>query len=204
MRNKLLVLITFLALLPVQAMAEDAGPQSVVKAAVDGVINVLQTRKDKAMLSTEDRDAIRKAVYGYFDFEEMARRALGKPWRQMNDTQKSEFVATFRELLERSYGNRLSEYHDQKVKYNDAVVKGRIAKVDSEVIGSDKTTPVRYWLVHKQVGWRVYDIQIEGISMINTFRTDFNDAVHKNGIEGFLSQLKDRVDGLRKQDQNKG
>lgn len=204
MRNKLLVLIAFLALLPMQAMADDMGPKAVVEAAVNGVIHVLQTRKDKAVLSIEDREAIRKAVYGYFDFEEMAKRALGRPWRQMNDAQKSEFVATFRELLERSYGNRLSEYHDQKVQYSDAVVKGRIAEVDSNVIGSDKTTPVRYWLVHKQVGWRVFDIQIEGISMINTFRTDFNDAVHKSGIEGFLSQLKNRVDGLRKQDQNKG
>jgi phospholipid transport system substrate-binding protein len=204
MRSKLLVLIGFLALLPMQAMADDAGPQAVVKAAVEGVIHVLKTRKSQAKLSTEDRDAIRKAVVGYFDFEEMAKRALGKPWKDMNDAQKSEFVVTFRELLERSYGNRLSEYHDQKVEYSDPVVKGRIAEVDSEVIGADKSTPVRYWLVHKEVGWRVFDIQVEGISMINTFRTDFNDSVHKNGIQGFLSQLKDRVAGLREQDKSKG
>jgi len=203
MFKKLLVLMSFLALLPVQSMAEELVPRDVVKTAVDGVIDVLKARKDTSVLTTEDRDAIRKAVEGYFDFPEMAKRALGRPWKEMNEAQRDEYVGSFRELLERTYGNRLSEYNDQKVEYGEVVVKGRIAVVDSEVVDADKSIPVRYKLVHKEVGWGVYDIKIEGISMVSTYRTDFGASVDKNGIEGFLSDLKDRAAGRLEPDQNK-
>jgi len=204
MFKKLLVLMSFLALLPMQAMAEELAPQDVIKTAVGGVIDVLKVRKDQTSLSSEDRDAIRKAVDGCFDFPEMAKRALAAPWKELNDTQKKEFVATFQELLELTYGNRLADYHDQKIEYGEVFIKGRIAVVDSEVVDADKRTPVRYKLVHKDAGWGVYDIQIEGISMVNTFRTDFSEAVNKDGIKGFLSGLKGRVTSLKEQDQSKG
>ncbi len=204
MFKELVVLISFLALLPMQAMAAEQGPEDVVKTAVNGVIDVLKVRKDQKTLSEEDRDAIRKAVEGYFDFPEMAKRALAAPWKELNDAQQAEFVASFQELLELTYGNRLSDYHDQKVEYGEVQVKGRIAIVDSEVVDADKRTPVRYKLVHKEVGWGVYDIQIEGISMISTFRTDFTTAFNKDGAEGFLNGLKERVASLKEQDQNKG
>jgi len=203
MFKKLLVLMAFLALLPVQSMAEELGPRDVVRTAVDGVIDVLKARKDTSTLTTEDRGAIRKAVEGYFDFPEMAKRALGRPWKDMNDAQKDEYVVSFRQLLERTYGNRLSEYNDQKIEYGEVFVKGRIAIVDSDVIDADKRIPVRYKLVHKEVGWGVYDIKIEGISMVSTYRTDFGASVDKIGIEGFLSDLKDRAAGRLEPDQDK-
>jgi len=205
MFKKLFVLlIAFLALLPIQAMADEIGPQEVVKTAVGGVIDALKARPDQKVLSSADRDAIRSAVKGYFDFAEMAKRSMGKSWKKLSKEQKNEFVATFRELLERSYGNRLSDYHDQEVEYGKVRIKKRIAIVNSDVVDATKRTPVRYKLVHKKTGWRVYDIQVEGISMVNTFRTDFNTAVNKDGIEGFLNGLKERVAKLQKQDQDKG
>jgi phospholipid transport system substrate-binding protein len=175
-------------------------PKAVVEAAVNGVIKVLTSRPDPKKITEADREAIRQAVEGYFDFREMARRALGKPWKKLSEEQRKEFVATFRELLERSYGNRLSEYHNQKVIYGDVKTKGRIAIVHSEVVDADKRTPVLYKLVHRKNGWRVYDIKVEGISMVSTFRTDFRQSVSQKGLEGFLADLKKRVDELREQD----
>jgi len=209
MFRKAFILLSFIALLPLQAMAsKDASPQlndpqQVVETAVSGVINALKARKDQTTLSSEDRTAIRNSIEGYFDFVEMARRALGKPWKKMQLAQKKEFVVTFRELLERSYGNRLSEYHDQKVEYGKVKIGKRTATVNSEVIDADKRTPVRYKLVHKKSGWRVYDIKVEGISMISTYRTDFGAAVNKKGLEGFLAGLKERVAELQARDQPK-
>ena len=133
----------------------------------------------------------------------MARRALGKPWKKLSEEQRKDFVATFRELLERSYGNRLSEYHNQKVIYGDVKTKGRIAIVHSEVVDESKRTPVLYKLVHRKNGWRVYDIKVEGISMVSTFRNDFKQAVSQKGLDGFLADLKKRVDKLRGQDKAK-
>lgn len=201
MIRKILFAITLIAALPLTALAED-GPKQVVEKAVDGVVQVLKTRAhpDKA-LTSEDRDAIRKAVEGYFDFREMAKRSLGRPWRDIDEQQRQEFVKVFRELLERSYGNRLSEYHDQTIHYGEVLVKGRRAIVDSEVVDADRKTPVRYALHHTDEGWRVYDIKIEGISLVSTFRTDFQGVVEKSGFKGLMSSLKDRVEHLRQQDQ---
>jgi len=203
MFKKLLVLMSFLVLLPVQSMAEELGPRDVVKTAVNGVIDVLKARKDTSVLTPEDRGAIRKAVEGYFDFPEMAKRALGAPWKDMNDAQQVEYVDSFQELLERTYGNRLADYHDQVIEYGEVMIKGRIAVVDSDVVDADKRTPVRYKLVHKDSGWGVYDIKIEGISMVSTYRTDFGASVDKKGIDGFLGELKDRAAGRLGSDQDK-
>lgn len=203
MIRKILFAVTLIAALPLTAQAED-GPKQVVKQAVDGVVQVLKTRAhpDKA-LTSEDRDAIRKAVQDYFDFREMAKRSLGRPWRDIDAQQRQEFVKVFRELLERSYGNRLSEYHNQTIHYGEMMVRGSRAIVDSEVVDTDadRKTPVRYALHHTDEGWRVYDIKIEGISLVSTFRTDFQGVVEKSGFKGLMTSLKDRVEHLRQQDQ---
>jgi len=201
MMRKVLFAMVLMAVLPMTAQAED-GPKQIVEKAVNGVVQVLKAREHPDKLTSEDREAIRKAVEGYFDFREMAKRSLGRPWRDLDEQQRSEFVEVFRELLERSYGNRLSEYHNQTIKYGHVLVRGARAAVDSEVIDADKKTPVRYYLHHADEGWFVYDIKIEGISLVSTFRTDFAGIVDKKGFNGLMGSLKERVQNLRKQDQN--
>jgi len=200
MFKKFLFSLILATLLPMVAFAGSDNPKVVVETAVNGVIHALKSRSDQNTITLEDREAIRQSVKGYFDFREMAKRSLGKPWRKMDEAQRTEFVDTFRELLERSYGNRLSEYHDQTVEYGKVKTKGRIAIVNSEVIDAEKKTPVRYKLVHKKSGWRVYDIKVEGISMVSTFRSDFKQAVSQKGIDGFLGDLKKQVEKLKEQD----
>jgi len=212
MFKRILFAMSLLLILPMQGMAEESGanatgakeigPKEAVEITVKGVIDVLKARKDQTTLSEQDRAAIREAVSVYFDFNEMGKRALAAPWKELSAAQQTEFVALFRQLLELTYGNRLANFRNQRVEYGEVYIKGRIAIVDSEVVDADKTTPVRYKLVSKEVGWRVYDIQVEGISMVSTFRTDFTTAFYKDGAEGFLAGLKERVTGM--QDQDKG
>jgi len=209
MFKKMLIAISLLLMLPMQGMAEESvakevGPKEAVEICVNGVIDVLKARADQTTLSDQDRAAIREAVSVYFDFDEMGKRALAAPWKELSADQKTEFVSLFRQLLELTYGNRLANFRDQRVEYGEEYIKGRIAIVDTEVVDADKSTPVRYKLVSKEVGWRVYDIQVEGISMISTFRTDFTTAFYKDGAEGFLAGLKERVSGMENQDKDKG
>ncbi len=205
MSRKVLLAGMLALLLPMHAWsAGDDDPKAVVEKAVNGVIHVLKARKDPNHITLAEREAIRRAVEGYFDFREMAKRSLGRPWKNMTPAQREEFVRTFRELLERSYGNRLSEYHNQTVRYGKVRIKGRRAFVNTEVVDAEKTTPVRYSLIHKKKGWRVYDIKVEGMSLVSTYRTDFKQSVSKNGIDGFIQALKRRVEALRKQDKGKG
>lgn len=202
MFKKILLTLILVILLPLQAFAdsEDA-PKMVVKTAVDGVIQALKSRSNQDVLTFADREAIRKSIEAYFDFREMAKRSLGKTWKKIDETQRTAFVDTFSELLERTYGNRLSEYHDQTVEYGKVKIKGRIAIVNSEVVDTEKRTPVRYKLVHRKAGWRVYDIKVEGISMISTFRSDFKQTISKKGFNGFFGDLKKQVEKLQNQDQ---
>lgn len=204
MFRKMFVVMSLLVVMampfPAQGVAGEIGPKQAVEITVNGVIDVLKARVDQKSLSEKDREHIREAVSEYFDFEEMAKRSLAAPWKDLNEKQKTEFVGLFQQLLELTYGNRLAGFHHQTVEYGEEFIKGRIAIVDSDVLDADKRTPVRYKLVSKEVGWRVYDIQIEGISMISTFRTDFTTSVNKDGIEGFLTSLRARVDGMQHQE----
>ncbi len=208
MLKTLLFSFTLAIALPAFAVAEPAVPNIVntpkiaVETAVNGVIHILKSRQNKKIITIKDREAIHQAIKAYFDFHEMAKRSLGRPWRKMDKAQRAEFVGIFRELLERSYGDRLSGYHDQTVEYGKVRIKGRVAIVDSVVVDAEKRTPVRYRLVHRRTGWKIYDIKVEGISMVSTFRSDFGQSVSQNGINGFITELKRKVEKMQKQDRS--
>jgi phospholipid transport system substrate-binding protein len=172
-------------------------PKAVVEKAVNGILHALESRKDPSRLTEEDREAIRQQVEGRFDYREMARRSVGKPWKKESPEKQAEFTETFRNLLERSYGNRLAQYHGQIVEFDSAEYKKKKARVKTRVVDANKTTPVEYRL-HKNNGtWQVYDIKIEGVSLVGTFRKDFKGPLKKNGFDGLLKQLQDKVARLK-------
>ncbi len=196
-------LITFLCLLfaaPVWANnTEQDGPKVVVEKAVNGILHALEARTDSTKLTESDRDAIRKLVEGRFDYHEMARRSVGRVWKKQVPEQQAAFTEAFRNLLERSYGNRLAAYHGQTVEYDDAEFKKGKARVKTRVIDSNKIIPVEYRL-HQSAGtWQVYDIKIEGVSLIGTFRKDFKGPLKKDGFDGLLKTLNKKVERLKKQ-----
>jgi len=195
-------LVTFLLLwvaVPVWANdTERDDPKVVVEKAVNGILHALESRSDPKVLTEGDREAIRKQVEGRFDYHEMARRSVGKAWKKQSAEQQAVFTETFRQLLERSYGNRLSEYHGQAVEFDNAEFKKNKARVKTRVIDSNKVTPVFYRL-HQSAGvWQVYDIKIEGVSLVGTFRKDFKRPLKKEGFDGLLKTLQDKVAHLKK------
>lgn len=200
-------LITLLALplmlaLGTPAMAnDDNGPKAVVEASVLGIIQVLEARADTNRLTEANREAIRKVVDGRFDYAEMAQRSVGRAWNSVSDEQHAQFADVFRELLERSYGNRLAEYNGQKVVFDDAEFKGDKARVKSRVIDTNKETPLEYRLHQTATGWQVYDIRIEGVSLVSTFRKDFAAQLEKGSFTELLTTLQDKVAKLKAKDQ---
>ncbi|PCI44599.1 MAG: hypothetical protein COB41_03875 [Proteobacteria bacterium] len=197
-------LITFLLLFfaaPVWANdTERDDPKVVVEKAVNGILHALEKRKDQSKLTEQDRDAIRQQVEGRFDYREMARRSVGRAWKKQSSEQQAAFTETFRQLLERSYGNRLSAYHGQTVEFDDAEFKKDKARVKTRVIDSNKTTPVAYRLHQRDGVWQVYDIKIEGVSLVGTFRKDFKGPLKKDGFDGLLKALSDKVERLKEKD----
>lgn len=183
--------------------AEDTNvddPKAVVEKAVNGILHTLESRADSKVLTELDRENIRKQVEGRFDYHEMARRSVGKAWKKQSLEQQAAFTETFRQLLERSYGNRLSEYHGQTVEFDNAEFKKNKARVKTRVIDSNKVTPVFYRLHKKAGAWQVYDIKIEGVSLVGTFRKDFKGPLKKDGFDGLLKALQDKVARLKEKD----
>lgn len=187
-------------LMMAQAQAEET-PKEVVESAVSQIIKVLDAREDKERLTEQDREGIQKAVEGRFDYTKMARGSLATQWKNIDEAQQAEFTNVFRQLLERSYGNKLAGYKGQKIEYGDTEMKksGR-ATVLTQVVDETKSTPVEYRLYDSGKGWKVYDIKIEGVSMVGTFRKDFKSILGNDGYDGLLTQLKEKVERLKAKD----
>ncbi len=194
------IMVAIFMLLPVNAEAS-SDPGAVVQSAVDGVIQVLNSRPDEDRLRLEDRQAIRAAIDKQFDFREMGKRSLGKGWKKFDSGQRDHFVDVFRELLERSYGNNLASYKGQTVEYGDVRIKGKKARVNTKIKDESISIPVQYSLKLKNDQWRVYDIRIEGLSLVSAFRTDFKTIYKKEGYDGLILQLETKIKKLKKQDQ---
>lgn len=199
------ILMALLSTMISPAQANQANtPDAVIRETVEGVIHVLNQRTDKSRIDEADRQAIRKIISDHFDFTAMSRLSVGAPWNDATTKQQAHFTVLFKELLEYSYGNRLSSYHGQTVKYEPAEFRGNRAQVKTLIVDTEKQTPVNYRLIKDGNDWRVYDIRIEGVSLISTFRTEFQDEVGSSGFEGLLKSLAKKVDQLKAKDkQNK-
>ncbi len=196
--------LIFAALLAAPAFAAQAvetPPKTVIQQSLDGILGILDVRQDKEKLSGDDRAKIRKVLDNRFDYGEMAKRSLGSPWRSLDAAGKKHFTMLFQDLLERSYGNRLAkEYHNQKMIISDPVEKNDKVKISVDAVDEQKTIPMEFYLYQTPTGWQVYNIVIEGVSLISTFRTDFKAQVEKDGLDGLIKALEEKVEKLKKEE----
>ena len=177
------------------ATAAQAGvPTDQLKTHVDEVLKVLENpalrTPDKA---DERRDVIRKVANQIFDFEETAKRALGPHWAARTPAERKEFVGLFTDLLERSYVSRIEQYGGEKVTYAGDQVTGDQALVKTRILSKTGTEiPVDYRMHKLADGWRVYDVNIEGVSLVSNYRTQFNKIVQTESYTALVDRLKSR------------
>jgi len=190
-RRILLWVLVGSLLLAGQAMRSEAGEaQDKVRQTVDDVVAILA---NKTLQPQERRARIRQAVLQRFGFDEMAQRALGQHWRSLTPQQRQEFVALFTDLLERSYITRMesSNAKTQSVRYGKEDINNDQASVHTEIMSDrDLAATVEYRLLHKDGDWKVYDIIIEGVSLVNNYRTQFNTIIVKDSYAGLVKQMR--------------
>jgi len=131
-----------------------------------------------------------------FDFVEMSMRALGRPWRGLNREQRVEFVRLFSELLKKTYIRRIESYSDEKVEFRKENRDGKRAMVYSAIIRGDQEIPINYAMKLKKGTWRVYDVVIEGVSLVRNYRTEFSRVLRKEKYAGLVSRLRRKIDEL--------
>ena len=189
----LILIFIFLLVIPLQAYA--ATPKETVETGVNKVIATLSDPAFKAKPKDQQIDAISAEIESVFDFKELSRRTLGKQWKKMSAEQQTEFVKLFTELLQGVYADRLLAYSDQKILFDKEIMlkKGR-AEVQSYLQTSDGTkVPLFYRLTDKSGSWKVYDVIIEGVSMVKNYRTQFRDILAKGSPEKLLEILRKKA-----------
>jgi phospholipid transport system substrate-binding protein len=139
------------------------------------------------------RDALRSITDSVFDWEEMARRALGPHWQARSEAERAEFVALFRDLIEYSYASKIETYSGERVAFAGDVVEGDLATVRTRLATRQgKEVPVDYRMSRRDSRWRIYDISIEGVSMVANYRTQFNQIIRASSYEELVRKLKSR------------
>jgi phospholipid transport system substrate-binding protein len=202
-RNSFIVIVTSLLLTFVLSPARAAGglPTDQIKATVDKAIVVL---KDPRLKSTtknrERREQLKQILFARFDFTEMGKRALGANWRRRTPKEQEEFVRLFAELLERSYADIIESYTDEKIVYIGERLDGTYADVNSKILtGKGEEFSINYKAHLINGEWRVYDVIVENISMVNNFRSQFNRVIANSSYEELIRRLRDKADfGVQK------
>jgi len=193
------VLVGSLLLADPLRWAEAGEPQEKVKGTVDAVMAILANH---TLQPPERRTQIRQAVLQRFGFEEMAQRTLAQHWRTLTPPQRQEFVGLFTDLLKGSYITRIANSNPgpQSVRYVKETIEQDQAAVHTE-IGNPRDAPatVEYRLLHTAGDWKVYDIVIEGISLVNNYRTQFNTIITKDSYAGLVKQMR-----LKRDQENAG
>lgn len=169
-------------------------PTQQVKQTVDRVLDILKNKELKRLEKTKERRAlIRKTISEMFDFEEMAKRSLALHWRERTPEERKEFVSLYTDLLERSYIKKIESYTDEKILYVNERVNGEYAEVDTKIVTKRNVEiPIEYRLLKKNGKWEVYDVVIEGVSLVNNYRTQFNKIIRTDSYAELVKRMKNK------------
>ena len=191
-RGLVLLLLVFGIALPGWA----GEPTDEIKQTTDKILSILTNPSLKGSSKTAEREKlIRQAIDERFNWEEMARRSLARYWDQRTDGEKKEFVRLYSDLLERTYMDKVEGYSGEKVTYEGESVDNGYAVVKVKIV-TKKNTDVRvhYRLERVENKWLVYDLSIEGVSLVNNYRTQFNSIILKSSYENLVKRLRERVE----------
>ncbi len=187
-----LLLLFFYVLLPSDSSA--GAPTEQIQASVDKVLTILKNPQLKsAAKAKERRDQLRQVVSSQFDFSEMARRSLGSQWRRLSAKEQEEFVRLFTDLLERAYIDRIESYSSEKFAY----VRENLDKDYGEVLSRIATNKGEEFSLNYKVHlvngeWRVYDVVVENISLVNNYRSQFSRVITNSSYEELVRRMKEK------------
>jgi phospholipid transport system substrate-binding protein len=167
-----------------------------VRTSVDTIIGIL---KDASLNQSARREKIRTVIAGRFDFRAMSQRTLATNWRKASKEEQQHFVQLFSELIQESYIGRIEAYTNETVKYPGEKTTDKRAVVDTLIQTSSAEIPVSYRLYLKNGQWLVYDVTVEGVSLISNYRTSYQEIVKNEGFSGLLARMQEKVKELANQ-----
>jgi phospholipid transport system substrate-binding protein len=161
----------------------------------DAIEKVTSTLKDPSLKGDAKKrlERLRQVIFPKFDFTEMGKRSLGSNWQRRSPEEQQQFVKLFTELIENSYSDNLSSYDGEKVTITSEKQDKDYAQVDTKIVNKKgEEFAVNYRLLQSGNDWKVYDVVIENISIVNNYRSQFNRVIAKSSFEDLMQRLKDK------------
>ncbi len=185
----------FLMMVMLVAPCFAGAPTDGVKETTDRILVIVS---DPALKGPENKDKrgklIRQAVDERFNWEAMTKRSLARHWRKRTDAEKKEFIELFGKLLERTYLDKVGSYSGEKVIYVGETIDGKYGTVTAKILTHSHTEVlVRYRLKETGGNWRVYDISVEGVSLVNNYRKQFNSIILRSSYDDLVAKLRAKV-----------
>lgn len=175
-----------------------AEPIDSVREPLDKSLSILKDPQyDDPARKDEQREKIWSLIESIFDFEEVSKRALAHNWRRFEAEQKREFVDLFAKLLGNTYLDQVQEaYKDETVAYDSQEIHNSkpLARVKTRILSQKGDIPVDYSLKEKEGRWRIYDVKVEGVSLVKNYRTQFDEILMKESPDQLIDRLKEKVE----------
>lgn len=191
-----LIFITALVFLPANNCSASA-VQDQLQGTISKVIEILKNPAFKGDASIKQRrENLRKAIYERFSFEKMSQLSLGKYWKDRSEAEKKEFIELFGKLLEETYISKIEGYTNEKVEYLKEIITDKKAQINTRIITEKVEIPIDYRLYQEKDGtWMVYDLIIEGVSLVNNYRSQFDEILQRDNYRKLIEDLKKKIDG---------
>lgn len=188
----LLVMLTTAAGAMAAKISSD--PLGRVESVVNEIIAILE---DKALAGPaavdKRRQLVIKKVEDLLDFEEIAMRSLGRHWRERTPAEKARFVDLFKQLLERTYIDRVETYSGERAVFQKQEIRGDYAMVYTRFVTSKNEIPINYKLRKKANGWMVYDVEIETVSLVLNYRNQFDSIINRDKYAGLVQRMEEKI-----------
>ena len=165
-------------------------PTDQVRSTVDAVLSTLKLENlDRGAR----REKIRSSLQQIFYYRAMSQRTLATNWRKASPAEKDSFVKLFSTLLENTYMGKIEAYTDERVEYVGEKIKGKKAIVDTMIVTGSVNIPISYKTVLKDEKWLIYDVVVEEVSLISNYRSSYKAIVKKEGMDGLLSKMEQKI-----------
>jgi phospholipid transport system substrate-binding protein len=191
-----LIFITALVFLPANNCSASAVHDQ-LQGTISKVIEILKNPAFKGDASIQQRrENLRKAIYERFSFEKMSQLSLGKHWKDRSEAEKKEFIELFGKLLEETYISKIEGYTNEKVEYLKEIITDKKAQINTRIITEKVEIPIDYRLYQEKDGtWMVYDLIIEGVRLVNNYRSQFDEILQRDNYRKLIEDLKKKIDG---------
>jgi phospholipid transport system substrate-binding protein len=174
-----------------------AGVTDDVRNAVEELFRIVAD-KDLKKHDQQRRVVLKKVINNIFDYSEMSKRTLGRHWNQRTPTERTQFTELFASLLDNSYISKIESYDNEKIVYVKETIDGDHAEIKSKVVTEKRDEyTLDYRLLNENGKWMVYDIVIEGVSMVSNYRTQFNRIISNNGYSELVKKLQTKSSELK-------